>query len=196
MKINKCYSPKDILSGKHTDENKWCGYDLRDMNEPVTNMNGTYSTHLYTQKAIDVINSARTAGKVGPKYTLLNLFSSCNNFTLHILDLWCLKVSYAALFHQTCGSEKLDFKHFFFFWIAYPSFWLYPVYLQDSRFLSLFIWPMPVSGLGDATSSHTKVAIVFGDHWELQNPLPRQGGDTVEGLFRFQIKHFCFKNII
>ncbi|BFZ15529.1 hypothetical protein BsWGS_18568 [Bradybaena similaris] len=63
MNINKHYSAKDILSGKHTDENKWCGYDLRDMNEPVTNMNGTYSTHLYTQKAINVINSARTAEK-------------------------------------------------------------------------------------------------------------------------------------
>ncbi|CAL1531381.1 unnamed protein product [Lymnaea stagnalis] len=61
--ITRSYSPKDISSGTHDKAVQWCGYDLRDMDRPVTNMNGTYSTHLYTKKAIDVINQARIAEK-------------------------------------------------------------------------------------------------------------------------------------
>ncbi|XP_005093145.1 arylsulfatase B [Aplysia californica] len=40
---------------------EWCGYDLRDGNEPVTTMNGTYSTHLYTRKSIELIEKASSS---------------------------------------------------------------------------------------------------------------------------------------
>ncbi|KAK3786698.1 hypothetical protein RRG08_057974 [Elysia crispata] len=40
---------------------KMCGYDLRDMEEPVSDMNGTYSTLLYTKKAVELINSTATS---------------------------------------------------------------------------------------------------------------------------------------
>ncbi|CAG5115309.1 unnamed protein product [Candidula unifasciata] len=63
MRILQGYTNEDILSGKYADKKTWCGYDLRDMSEPVTNMNGTYSTHLYTKRAIDVINRSKNAGK-------------------------------------------------------------------------------------------------------------------------------------
>ncbi|KAK7095155.1 hypothetical protein V1264_006600 [Littorina saxatilis] len=36
---------------------KWCGYDLRDGLDPATNMEGNYSTTMYTQKAVDLINN-------------------------------------------------------------------------------------------------------------------------------------------
>ena len=42
----------------------WCGYDLRDNDKPVTDMNGTYSTHLYTHKSIEVIKRAANSSKV------------------------------------------------------------------------------------------------------------------------------------
>ena len=42
---------------------QWCGYDLRDMNTPVTTMNGTYSTHLYTNKSIELIKNASASDK-------------------------------------------------------------------------------------------------------------------------------------
>ncbi|XP_059147351.1 arylsulfatase B-like [Physella acuta] len=61
--ITQSHSHKEILSGKHGDEVKWCGYDLRDMDKPVTTMNGTYSTHLYTEKAKDIINQAKVSEK-------------------------------------------------------------------------------------------------------------------------------------
>lgn len=48
--------------GKQNNAN-WCGYDLRDMETPVTNMNGTYSTHLYTGKAVDIVKNASKADK-------------------------------------------------------------------------------------------------------------------------------------
>uniref|UniRef100_A0A0B6Z776 Sulfatase N-terminal domain-containing protein n=1 Tax=Arion vulgaris TaxID=1028688 RepID=A0A0B6Z776_9EUPU len=62
LRITNSFNYNDILSGKYSTK-QWCGYDLRDMNEPVTNMNGTYSTHLYTRKAIDIVNSAKSADK-------------------------------------------------------------------------------------------------------------------------------------
>ena len=35
----------------------YCGYDLWDNNKPDINQIGTYSTHLFTQKSIDIINN-------------------------------------------------------------------------------------------------------------------------------------------
>ncbi|KAI8798545.1 arylsulfatase B [Biomphalaria glabrata] len=56
--ITKSYSEKDIQSHQNSDKTQWCGYDLRDMDKPVTNMNGSYSTYVYTSKSIDIINKA------------------------------------------------------------------------------------------------------------------------------------------
>ena len=33
-----------------------CGYDLRDDLDPVTTANGTYSTHLFADRVVDIIN--------------------------------------------------------------------------------------------------------------------------------------------
>ncbi|GFO46215.1 hypothetical protein PoB_007272000 [Plakobranchus ocellatus] len=54
--VNEDLVPEKLV--KDDTAEKWCGYDLRDMEEPVTNMNGTYSTHLYTDKAINLIKTA------------------------------------------------------------------------------------------------------------------------------------------
>ena len=48
-----------------------CGYDLRDMENPVTDMNGTYSTHLYTSKAIDIIKKASLSSSPKPLFLYL-----------------------------------------------------------------------------------------------------------------------------
>ena len=42
----------------------YCGYALMDMDRPDIDGNGTYSTHLYTQKAIQVVEDASRSGKV------------------------------------------------------------------------------------------------------------------------------------
>ncbi|RUS91746.1 hypothetical protein EGW08_000454 [Elysia chlorotica] len=44
-------------------DGKFCGLDLRDMDQPVTDKNGTYSTLLYTEKAVQLIQSAATSEK-------------------------------------------------------------------------------------------------------------------------------------
>ena len=43
---------------------KWCGYDLWDGDRPVTDANGTYSTHLYTDRAQHIIKKAAASEKV------------------------------------------------------------------------------------------------------------------------------------
>ena len=51
--------------------NFWCGFDLRQNEDPVENYSGQYSTHLYTQKATDVIRNHAT--KEAPKPLFLYL---------------------------------------------------------------------------------------------------------------------------
>ncbi|GFO45151.1 arylsulfatase b [Plakobranchus ocellatus] len=41
----------------------FCGYDLRDMERQVTDKNGTYSTLLYTHKAVDLLKGKTAADK-------------------------------------------------------------------------------------------------------------------------------------
>jgi len=36
---------------------KMCGYDLRDNSNPTSKYNGSYSTHLFASRAIDIINN-------------------------------------------------------------------------------------------------------------------------------------------
>ncbi|GFR63088.1 sulfatase 2 [Elysia marginata] len=43
---------------------RYCGYDLRDMDQPVRDKDRTYSTLLYTKKAVDLIHSAAASDKV------------------------------------------------------------------------------------------------------------------------------------
>ncbi|RUS71733.1 hypothetical protein EGW08_020498 [Elysia chlorotica] len=43
--------------------NVYCGYSLRDMDTPYLSGNGTYSTHLYTQKAVQRIQEAADSDK-------------------------------------------------------------------------------------------------------------------------------------
>ncbi|RUS78916.1 hypothetical protein EGW08_013329 [Elysia chlorotica] len=57
---NRTIEEEEIPSQK---EGPWCGFDLRDMETPVTNMNGTYSTHLYTGKAVDIVKNASNSEK-------------------------------------------------------------------------------------------------------------------------------------
>ncbi|KAH9494554.1 hypothetical protein Btru_019838 [Bulinus truncatus] len=59
MSVTKPYTDKDIQYRKNSNEVEFCGYDLRDMEQPVTNMNGSYSTYVYTNKAMDVIRQAK-----------------------------------------------------------------------------------------------------------------------------------------
>ncbi|XP_046544579.1 arylsulfatase J-like, partial [Haliotis rubra] len=40
----------------HVANTSYCGHDLRDNTKPVFTENGHYSTHLFTEKAIDIIN--------------------------------------------------------------------------------------------------------------------------------------------
>ncbi|GFO26295.1 arylsulfatase b-like [Plakobranchus ocellatus] len=42
---------------------RWCSNSLLDMEEPVGDQNGTYSTHLYTDKAIDIVVNASRSDK-------------------------------------------------------------------------------------------------------------------------------------
>ena len=47
-----------------------CGYDLRDNLDPVYTANGTYSTHLFADKVIDIVNKHQ-GDKVWPDFFLL-----------------------------------------------------------------------------------------------------------------------------
>ncbi|GFS14723.1 arylsulfatase I [Elysia marginata] len=60
---NRTVDENETGNRRQKNKRKWCGYDLRDMETPVTNMNGTYSTHLYTGKAIDVVKNATKSKK-------------------------------------------------------------------------------------------------------------------------------------
>ena len=44
-----------------------CGYDLRDNLDPVYTANGTYSTHLFANKVIDIVNKHQ-GDKVWPDF--------------------------------------------------------------------------------------------------------------------------------
>jgi len=68
-KLNKYNS-----TNRFVDEygNLWCGFDLRQNEDPAENYSGQYSTHLYTQKAADVIRNHATKEAAKPLFLYLS----------------------------------------------------------------------------------------------------------------------------
>jgi len=52
--------------------NLWCGIDLRQNEDPAENYSGQYSTHLYTQKATDIIRNHATTEAAKPLFLYLS----------------------------------------------------------------------------------------------------------------------------
>jgi len=52
--------------------NLWCGLDLRQNKDPAENYSGQYSTHLYTQKATDVIRNHASKEAAKPLFLYLS----------------------------------------------------------------------------------------------------------------------------
>ena len=70
-----CYTNRNVLHGEDNafSAGNYCGYALRDIDRMAKDGNGTYSTHLYTQRATQVVEDVARSGKVRPPMSVETL---------------------------------------------------------------------------------------------------------------------------